>query len=497
MGHSKSASIKVRRLSQKICDETITEDEIAELNELLHKPEMRQVYLRMMNLHQALERKQARGTLAPLEDQKDNHAALLGNTCHLLMDDLDKKLEEARPKRSLAVILTLAAALVLCGLLLFSIRPEEVAKLVKVVEGSVPATSSVINKNQILKLESGIASYRTNEGVLVVIEAPFEGTFLNSKELKLNSGKLYAEVPEEGKGFTVKTPSGKVVDHGTRFGVYIKETQKTEVHVFEGAVSTHIVDSKLDLIAGDAVIMKAGEKISYTELDEVPFRNLSGTFYEPFSHWRKEPESGWILSPPAVLSTNKQRTTNIDKSRSLNYPGLKTGGQGSLFLPGSEPAPIGHRWLHEYTSFIFYFDDDLPKQLRNELQTIVSFGESDLSSEKKVRLVANATKDRQMSIGLQSAKETIYSESNFSYTQIIFIVMRRNQNKVDLWVNPPAETLGMANPPGPDVSIEIDSSSSNNVLWLCDPSNPVRNNSYWWLDELRGGQYWESVTPKE
>ena len=52
----------------------------------------------------------------------------------------------------------------------------------------------------------------------------------------LRRGGLRAVVPEKGRGFTIETPNGKVVDLGTEFGVAVDDFGVSEVSVFQGIV---------------------------------------------------------------------------------------------------------------------------------------------------------------------------------------------------------------------------------------------------------------------
>ncbi len=87
-------------------------------------------------------------------------------------------------------------------------------------------------------LDRGSLELRTARGVTVVIEAPAEFRFESAQRLHLLRGRLSADVPPTGKGFTVVTPSGEAVDLGTRFGVDVSGKDQAEVHVFKGEVIT-------------------------------------------------------------------------------------------------------------------------------------------------------------------------------------------------------------------------------------------------------------------
>ena len=91
---------------------------------------------------------------------------------------------------------------------------------------------------------------------------------IGPKRGRLDAGRIRVRVCEEtGKGFTIETPDGEVVDLGTEFGLEVSNKQKTGLVVFQGAVDLKIKDdpsakgpaSSQRLVQGDAVsFMKGG-----------------------------------------------------------------------------------------------------------------------------------------------------------------------------------------------------------------------------------------------
>jgi hypothetical protein len=90
-----------------------------------------------------------------------------------------------------------------------------------------------------LRLESGLVRLTFRTGAKVVVEGPAVFTPDADGNLTLARGRLTALVPPSGKGFTVKTPTAKVVDLGTEFGVDVPATRgdAVEIQVFEGLVT--------------------------------------------------------------------------------------------------------------------------------------------------------------------------------------------------------------------------------------------------------------------
>lgn len=88
-------------------------------------------------------------------------------------------------------------------------------------------------------IEEGSLEVLLDSGVRIVISAPAHGTFYNDMLLSLDEGRISADVGESGKGFTVETPAGKIVDLGTRFGVEAEAQGESRVAVFSGSVEFH------------------------------------------------------------------------------------------------------------------------------------------------------------------------------------------------------------------------------------------------------------------
>ena len=88
-----------------------------------------------------------------------------------------------------------------------------------------------------IRLTRGIVTFRTDDQVEIVVEAPSEFYFSSYSEITLNYGKVFAHVSEEGYGFSVATPNSKIIDLGTDFGVLGHIDGATEVHLYKGKVN--------------------------------------------------------------------------------------------------------------------------------------------------------------------------------------------------------------------------------------------------------------------
>ncbi|HVR34917.1 MAG TPA: FecR family protein [Methylomirabilota bacterium] len=86
-----------------------------------------------------------------------------------------------------------------------------------------------------LRLESGVIELEFPREEKIAVEGPAELDLTSPRSVLLQHGKLAAYVPASGRGFEVTTPSARVVDFGTQFGVSAT-AGVTEVGVFEGRV---------------------------------------------------------------------------------------------------------------------------------------------------------------------------------------------------------------------------------------------------------------------
>jgi hypothetical protein len=90
---------------------------------------------------------------------------------------------------------------------------------------------------QQLDLASGVAEVRFDRGVKVVVQGPACIEVISAIAMRLQSGKMTAEILRpEARGFQVQTSKGKVIDLGTEFGVEVTPEQDVKVHVFKGEV---------------------------------------------------------------------------------------------------------------------------------------------------------------------------------------------------------------------------------------------------------------------
>ncbi|MEM7599955.1 MAG: FecR domain-containing protein [Verrucomicrobiota bacterium] len=87
-----------------------------------------------------------------------------------------------------------------------------------------------------MRFERGWVALKFESGAKLAVEGPAEFQITGGNGAIMNRGKATVRVPGRIKGFTLETPSERVVDLGTAFGVAVEENGATSVAVFEGEI---------------------------------------------------------------------------------------------------------------------------------------------------------------------------------------------------------------------------------------------------------------------
>ena len=289
---------RIDDLAQRVADGIANEETIAELDALIREdPQARRRYVETIQLHLALERKSARGTLSP-----DSERTIPFTPA-------------TKTPNKTGRILAIAACIALVGGLAWSaFRTKPLAEIVeaKSVIWEGPAISGDrVDAGQPLHLVSGTLELLTSSGVRLRIQGPCETVFENPMRLLLTSGEVFADVSPKAHGFKILTPSVDVVDYGTQFGVRAVAGEPVEVHVFEGEVGVGEEDKRLTL-AQAASFSEKGELESWIDPD-----------YEGFA----APQLA-----PGILSVSSDVRWQPDKPSSLARGDFKTGDSVALIL---------------------------------------------------------------------------------------------------------------------------------------------------------------------
>lgn len=145
-------------------------------------------------------------------------------------------------KLSLVTFVTsLAAMLIMMTYVYLNPRTSyEVATITDTIQSqwssSLPLQkgSRLLASAERIELQRGAIKFETDKGVQVILEAPAKFQFVSPDEVLLHYGRLYAVVSQSGNGFSVQTENSKIIDLGTKFGVYADMKGETELHMFKG-----------------------------------------------------------------------------------------------------------------------------------------------------------------------------------------------------------------------------------------------------------------------
>lgn len=124
----------------------------------------------------------------------------------------------------------------------------------------VPTELSRLHPGQTLELTAGQVELLFDTGVEVILEGQTHFEIRSAGSAFSQRGSISARVGEEAHGFTIETPSARVIDLGTEFGVTISESGETEVAVFRG-----IVDLALDASADDKPTKSVTQRLNQGE----------------------------------------------------------------------------------------------------------------------------------------------------------------------------------------------------------------------------------------
>ncbi|MCH7226971.1 LamG-like jellyroll fold domain-containing protein [Haloferula sp. A504] len=151
-------------------------------------------------------------------------------------------------RRSVVLSLSYAAAAVVAlglGMLLYQVSQPDPSSTV-VLDSSSDASFAIVQGNEDdggqlgpgdqVTLQRGLLRLRFPSGVEALIEGPSQIELISASTVRMDAGMGWFRVPEEGRGFTVRTELGRIVDLGTEFGIRFARGDQLEVHVQTGRV---------------------------------------------------------------------------------------------------------------------------------------------------------------------------------------------------------------------------------------------------------------------
>tara|TARA_R110002111_G_scaffold261826_1_gene335767 strand:+ start:24246 stop:25874 length:1629 start_codon:yes stop_codon:yes gene_type:complete len=145
-----------------------------------------------------------------------------------------------------------------------------------------------------IHLSSGIVELETASGARMILKGKSRLMLVNTDQFQLDEGNLFANVPPQAQGLSVETPTSRIVDLGTRFGLIVNPSQETEVHVLKGIVEFHLLNSKREttmtknLFEKDAVRVQPDSSV-ITKIEATPecfVQSLNVETPVLIAHWK-------------------------------------------------------------------------------------------------------------------------------------------------------------------------------------------------------------------
>lgn len=131
-----------------------------------------------------------------------------------------------------------------------------------------PPLHATMAAGERLNLAEGLIEITFNNGAVIVLEGPAEFVIDSPGSGTLEIGKLTAHIPERAIGFVVDTPSVRIVDLGSQFGVMVDEDGVTSLNMFEGEARAEVIDATTGRVV-KTVMLREGTSVRIDEQNTV------------------------------------------------------------------------------------------------------------------------------------------------------------------------------------------------------------------------------------
>ncbi|AQQ08661.1 FecR protein [Sedimentisphaera cyanobacteriorum] len=364
--------LEFRSLCIKLFDGSLEEHESQRLNELMYHPGLRKVYFGLVKVNLSLKFageccressdllneetfvEQVWESLAA--EEKNAEPVQRFESIEESPRRVNKKVYQQKQPRQISKF-NLYSALTGVAALIFififaSISPDRTAVKAAAVRDALNAEfaddsesysqGQSIWAGETVRISEGFIEFETARNVLITVEAPAEFEFNKQDDMQLEYGQVYANVGENGIGFTVHTDNMRLIDLGTEFGVYRDKKGWTEVHMINGeaalvAGGSWFKKTKQQLFKGQARGVSSNGT-SVEELDSEPEKFARYINSDHKSVWRGQKAldladivgggnglgSGEYKS--GINTASGEYTTDINRLNSLKF----SNGQGYL-----------------------------------------------------------------------------------------------------------------------------------------------------------------------
>ena len=129
-----------------------------------------------------------------------------------------------------------------------------------------------------MNLTSGFAEILLDNGAIIDIQAPCQFSLESTHQIYLQQGQVVALYEGHSEdSFLVRTPNASVVDYGTEFGVRVSSSGQTDAFVYRGQVQLR--DSSNPIKFTDSVMLKAGQGAQTDSENKIRNRKIDPTAF--------------------------------------------------------------------------------------------------------------------------------------------------------------------------------------------------------------------------
>jgi hypothetical protein len=299
---------RIWALSNAMCEDTITEQELRELESLLKAdPDAQKFYLMFLNINAEISwmisaKQHSALDLGPRS--ADYSVSPSRSPVLEFLGDWARFFNQHSPLSYVLLFMVLCATVVATAYVSTHKTPAEPMIAAQITRerdcqwsATIPApiADEPLCIGQQLRLDKGIVQLTYSNGATVLLQGPADYEIDSSNSGCLKFGKLTARCDtEQSRQFTIVTPNARFVDLGTEFGVMINDIGQAAVAVFAGKVKA---EAKLaEGHWGTPVSLSAGESVVCVEKKFNPYvaqRNDFPALHPlpppapdtPYGHW--------------------------------------------------------------------------------------------------------------------------------------------------------------------------------------------------------------------
>lgn len=273
---------------------------------------------------------------APLRREFLSHAnvdsALPASIRPLAQEAPPAKIPATRWRSPVVWLAAAAAVLIAAWGALFRFQTRGVEAQVLAVAGAKSPAWPVGSTQRMteLSLADGTMQLGLANGVVLDLVGPVRMRFADAMHAEVLAGSVTADVGPTGSGFTLDTPSARVVDLGTRFGVSVLGDGDTDVAVFNGMVEVR--EPRGAAATTPPVILKAGDSVRMSSRSLMRRQALIAT----------RGESAFTIEPPPSDALVTGVSDNLEGNDVRSFYTIQRG----AMKPGVRPySTLGRpRW---------------------------------------------------------------------------------------------------------------------------------------------------------